>query len=949
MLADRSDRSDARAALRAFYGRHRNGIWVGALGLSLLGLATSLLVAFGASDAAVVETARSVALLALIAVGVSLLGCGELLRDGRIAARQLTRLQARQRAAEDLAALGSWDYDLARHAFAWSAGACELFGFDIEEPPTALREFVAAIHPEDRPRWVDAHRRAAREGREARVAFRFQRSDRRTVWVRSVARAERRQDRRIVSLSGIVQDVTSMRTLATRLRRSEAKYRDLTEISTDWYWESDTQHRFAYLSPSAASTLGRLTDAAVGRTRRELGAAGSTQVDWDGHEAALSAHAPFDDFVYRTLGPGGDLIWISESGRPLFDARGEFGGYRGIGRNVTRERHQYLALEIERELAEAMREQVGPDQVLDTFLRVLCAHAECSAALYLASQGGGERLLLRSRHAASEAAAAIGALSPALLEAGSVEAQVAHAGQPIWIQDLGAHREFARRYAAEAYGARSALIVPVTEEAGSALGVLVLLSRMPMRPDDLGRQLAEISGRMLSLFLKRSSAEERLVHASLHDPLTGIPNRVYLTHQLEGLLRRREPVAVLYVDLDRFKIINDTLGHSMGDQVLVEIARRLRDSIRDEDIAGRIGGDEFTVLLLGLEQPAQVEPIARAMLAAIEKPVVLMNRAYFLSASIGVAMAPRDGTDAKALIRAADAAMYRVKSEGRNDVQFSSGELSDARTEGLQLAAELPLALQRGEVDLYYQPILSIGERRLTGLEALLRWRHPQRGLLLPDRFVPVAEQSNLIRELGAWALERALQDRLAFGLDRFDDAPVCVNVSARQLREEGFLDTLNRQLHGLGFPPHLLRLELTESSLIENPERVVRLIAEIRRLGVQVIIDSFGTGYASLAYLRNLPVDGIKIDRSFVHGLDSDRGNAAIVEAVVTLARKLSLQPMAEGVETTAELRALRELQCEVLQGELISAPLPAAQLRDFAESLPVLRRLHLLHGGQE
>jgi EAL domain-containing protein (putative c-di-GMP-specific phosphodiesterase class I) len=288
-----------------------------------------------------------------------------------------------------------------------------------------------------------------------------------------------------------------------------------------------------------------------------------------------------------------------------------------------------------------------------------------------------------------------------------------------------------------------------------------------------------------------------------------------------------------------------------------------------------------------------------------------------------------------------------VKSEGRNDVRFFAGGMSDERTEQLQLAAELPLAMQRNEIDLFYQPILDVAQRRVVGFEALMRWRHPTRGVLSAEQFVPMAEQSNLIRELGMWAIRRALDDRVALGLDRYDDVAVSVNVSARQVTENGFLADINGLLSQRSVPARLLRLELTESAFIENPDRTATLIAELRRLGVRVIIDNFGTGWASLSYLRNLPVDGIKIDQVFIRDLPADRGNAAIVEAVTTLASRMGFEVMAEGVETAAELKALRAVECDQMQGTLISEPLPFPLLREFLDAIPQVRRMHLVRDG--
>jgi EAL domain-containing protein (putative c-di-GMP-specific phosphodiesterase class I) len=251
-----------------------------------------------------------------------------------------------------------------------------------------------------------------------------------------------------------------------------------------------------------------------------------------------------------------------------------------------------------------------------------------------------------------------------------------------------------------------------------------------------------------------------------------------------------------------------------------------------------------------------------------------------------------------------------------------------------------------GEVDLHYQPILAVGDRTVVGYEALLRWRHPVRGMLMPDKFLPMAEQSNMIREIGLWAIRRALDDRAALGMEKFPELAVSVNISAKQLVEDGFLATLNSLLMERGLPAKVLRLELTESSVIEAHQRNLALIADLRRIGIRVIIDNFGTGYASLSYLKNLPVDGLKIDREFISGLPNDRGNAAIIQSVTTLAAKLGLQAMAEGVETAAEMKALRSFECDQMQGTLISEPLPFDELREFLTTLPNVRQMHLVNG---
>lgn len=892
--------------------------------------------------------ALPVALLSLGILAFMLLNVAEQLAEQRRVVRRLNELQSQYGVAESLAVLGSWVYDIVEDRFYWSDGAFRVFGIEATQPPPSPKAFFICVHPDDQPRWQSAHRRAIKHGAEVRIEFRYTKRGSEQIWVRSVARPETDRNGRVLRICGIVQDITAMRAMAQQLAASEAKFRDLTQLSADWVWETDTDHRLSFISESVVAALGgEWAKAALGKPRWTFRTIDFPKTDWERHKADLVAHRPFEGFEHGLLDPQGNVHLVQLSGRPVFDDTGRFRGYRGVGRAVTRERQQQLLLQLEGEMASIMREQTEPERVITALIITLCGLMGWSGGAHLVQIPGTRALQVRERWGPPALTRMLADL-PAQLPMGedSVEGRAWSTTQAIWLPELSAEPDFAQRYQCARLGVNAAFIAPIRDEHHDALSALLFFSPVGFRAETLLMQLADILSRTLSLYLQRKNAEKRLMHASLHDALTGLPNRVYLTHQLGEALERDQAAAVLYVDLDRYKLINDTLGHSVGDQVLIEVARRFRESIRPGDLAGRIGGDEFILLLKELRDRTEIERIARRVLAAIEKPFVLMNRAYFLSASIGVAVAPEDGRDAHLLIRCADSAMYQVKSEGRNDVRFFTGALSDERNDQLQLGAEFPLALQRGEVDLYYQPVLAVGERRIVGIEGLMRWRHPTRGLLLPEKFLPAAEQSNLVREIGLWAIRRALDDRVALGLDRFEDVAISVNISPRQLAEDGFLAQLNALLAERNVPPSLLRLELTENALIDNSDKTVALLAELRRIGIKVIIDNFGTGYASLSYLKNLPVDGLKIDRTFIRGLPEDRGNAAIIQAITTLAGKLGLQAMAEGVETAAELRALRTYDCDRMQGAFISEPLPLSQLREFLESLPQLRQMHLVTG---
>ncbi|HLT28041.1 MAG TPA: EAL domain-containing protein [Zeimonas sp.] len=938
-----SDIRDAPAARTA--QTRRETIALAAASIAVLAAALAASVAyFGAARSTI---AAACGLAALAAAGSALVLA--LVRRRSSAppsngADAWLRSAKRQNDVERLAGLGSWIHDLQANTLHWSEGAFRLFGIDPASGVPAPKTLLAHIHPADQERWREAHRRAIKAGREVRVEFRWMRPNREVIWVRSLGHPEYDARGELVRMTGIVQDITGMRAMQQQLAASEAKFRDLTHLSSDWIWETDAQHRVSFLSDSIDAVLGSWARTMLGRRRWEIPENDFLSPDWETHRAICEAHKPFENFEFSQIDAQGNVRHLSLSGHPVYDDSGQFIGYRGVGRDITREKQQRMLLELEGDVAAIMREQTEPQRVITAILITVCGKLGWIGGVHLARAGRG--LHARERWGYPAFTRAIAALPDEIpLDEGGIEEQCWRQGRDGWVTDLASYPSFVARYHTRAIGANAAFVAVLRDEHGRPSSLLLFLAPVAFRGESFLREVADMLSRTLSLYLQRQAAERRLTYASLHDALTGLPNRAHLLQQLDARLRAGQRAALLYVDLDRYKLINDTLGHSAGDQALIEVARRLNEAVGARNVVGRMGGDEFVALLSPPGTRDEVERLARTILASIERPLVLSNRAYFLSASIGVAFAPEDAADAQSLIRCADAAMYQVKSAGRNDVQFFAGGVSDLRAEQLQLVAELPQAILRGEIDLHYQPIMNIGERRVVGFEGLMRWRHPTRGLLMPDQFLPAAEQSHAIREIGLWTIRRALDDRVRLGIDAYPEVAVSVNVSARQLSEDGFLAALNESMLERRFPPRLLRLELTESAFIENPERTVMLIGELRRLGVRVIIDNFGTGYASLSYLKNLPVDGLKIDRAFVENLPEDRGNAAIVQAITAMAAKLGMQAMAEGVETAAELRELRTLDCDQVQGTLISEPLPFAELAEFLEALPTLRRMHLVH----
>ena len=440
--------------------------------------------------------------------------------------------------------------------------------------------------------------------------------------------------------------------------------------------------------------------------------------------------------------------------------------------------------------------------------------------------------------------------------------------------------------------------------------------------------------------MQRVAQEERIRHQAYHDPLTALPNRTRFAESLTEALRRAKrahwQLGLLFVDLDNFKRVNDSLGHDAGDRLLLLAAERIRGSIREADMLFRMGGDEFTVLLEDVHGPEEAAHVAQRMLEAIGEPLQLQHHELSVSASIGIALYPRDDLTGERLVKSADTAMYRAKELGRNRYAFFAPQMNERMEQQMLMEAALRRALKRGEFRVYYQPRISVATGRAIGAEALLRWRHPEWGIIEPARFVPLLEESGLIVPVGAWVLAEAC--RQARGWQEAD-APlrVSVNLSSRQFRSDALVETVAGALRESGLAPHLLELELTESVLIEDVERAMDIMRRLKAIGTAISIDDFGTGYSSLGYLQRFPIDSLKIDRSFVRDLATSAKDAAIVDAIAALARSLGLGLVAEGVEEPAQAELLRARHCSELQGFLFSRPLPA---EDLAEAL--LRQYH-------
>jgi len=433
---------------------------------------------------------------------------------------------------------------------------------------------------------------------------------------------------------------------------------------------------------------------------------------------------------------------------------------------------------------------------------------------------------------------------------------------------------------------------------------------------------------------ERAAQEERIRHQAYHDALTGLPNRASFTEHLEEAMRRAKragwPLAILFLDLDLFKRVNDSMGHDAGDRLLRVAAERIRRAVREADLLFRMGGDEFTVLLEDVRGPEEAAMVASRVLEAIAEPLSLQHHEIAVTSSIGIALYPRDDAVGERLVKAADTAMYRAKELGRNRYAFFAPEMNERVESQMAIEAALRRALKNEEFALYFQPRICAATGRATAAEALLRWKHPEWGLVEPARFVPLLEETGLIVPVGAWVLAEACRQAQAWQAAGLAPLRVSVNLSSRQFRSEALCDAVSEALRASGLSPQLLELELTESLLVENVEHAMGVMGRLKAIGTALSIDDFGTGYSSLGYLKRFPIDSLKIDRSFVRDIATSPKDAAIVKAISALARSLGLGLTAEGVEEPWQVEFLRARHCTEMQGFLFSRPLPVEALRE-------------------
>lgn len=714
---------------------------------------------------------------------------------------------------------------------------------------------------------------------------------------------------------------------AEQLRRASQKLEALIAASPLAIIVRDTQGRIEKWNTAAERIFGWREGEVLGREVPYL-LPGQEEEGLDNRKRILNGEY-FSDVEAVRRRKDGTLLNVSISAAPVRDITGNPISYLTMHADVTERRRIEQKQSLQSEITVLLAEAEAAEEVIPKVLQTMCESLDC---LY------GARWVLDTRDMSLHCVESWCASAPGVEEfrrtsvgrverlgkPGGVNRRVWATGAPVWLSDLASETTVFRRQPALKAGLHSAFACPILV-GGEFYGVLEFFGRH-VRPRDEGvLQLVQTISSQIGQFIARKQAERDLQFVANHDALTGLLNRVMFSQRLQQALaqaqRHKRQIAVLFIDLDGFKFINDTLGHDTGDALLVEIAGRLRDSLREGDTIGRMGGDEFVVLIEESSGPGQIMEVARKLLETLARPFMMHGKDLQVTASIGIAVHNQGGRDAQTLIKNADIAMYRAKDQGKNNFQFYSTEMSSHLAEHLSLETSLRQAVERNELALLYQPRIDIGDGRVTGVEALVRWQHPTQGLINPAEFVPFAEDAGLFGMIGDWVLHTACEQARTWQKQELPPLRMSVNLSMSQFRHESLVQRVREALHNAGIEADRLELEITESMLMRNAERAVRQLTQLKGIGVHIALDDFGIGYSSLGYLRRFPLDTVKIDRSLIHDLSGNADAAGVARAVVAMAHSLDLRVTAEGVETREQWEFLRDIGCDEMQGNYFSA----------------------------
>jgi diguanylate cyclase (GGDEF)-like protein/PAS domain S-box-containing protein len=815
-------------------------------------------------------------------------------------------VEASLQQAQRIAKLGSWTWDVTANVHWWSDELYRMLQIDRATESRPFERYREMIHQADRA-WIDeGAARIARgdavEARDVRVVL----PDGTQKILHSEGAAAVDVAGEVVQLHGTLQDVTEQRATEAALRLTEMRYREAQRLAKIGNWEWDLTTNTSWWSEELYRILEEnpITYAATFDNFLAKVHPEDRQILIDGQKriaAGSNAYAPTES---RLVFWDGREKRVEQLVQARIDGQGKPIAIVGSVHDITERR----ALESKLRESEARYSStvelaaVGIAHVAANGRFIWCNSRFCEMLGY-----DEDELLERTIRDVSH---------PDDVRLADHDRSRMHEGE---IASLTVEKRYLRRDGAT---------------------IWVRITGAPRRAPD-GSLLYDVS--IVEDITVRKTAEDKVQYLATHDELTGLPNRTLfgelLQHAIDAAKRHDRKCAVLFIDLDRFKIVNDSLGHEAGDLLLEEVAGRLRRCIRESDVVGRLGGDEFVVLLNELQDIEAAAETAKRVLASLHAPIMIMEHECRVTGSIGIASYPNDARDAAMLMKHADMAMYLAKEEGKNNFQFYSADMTPLSVEHLELEVRLANALQRGEFSLQYQPRVDIATGEIRGVEALLRWWNPDLGTMSPAQFIPLAEDTGLIVAIGKWVLRTACEQNVAWQKRGLPSVVMSVNLSPRQFKDAALLSDIAGTLAETGMAPELLELEITEGMIMQHVDMASEKAAAMKELGIKLAIDDFGTGYSSLSQLKRFPIDTLKIDRAFVRDIPQSADDTAITKAVVSLGKGLGVRVVAEGVETAAQYQFLRDNGCDEMQGFFFSRPCHPDALADLLKKTPKLR----------
>ncbi len=838
----------------------------------------------------------------------------------------LAASESRFRQTFELAASGIAHVDLAGHFTDANRKLCDMLGYFESE--LIGRSVKDISHPDDRDK-TDPERERMRRGEVPSVQLekRYLRKDGSVLWVNLTVALARNSVGEPEHEIAIMEDITERKQKEATLQR----FRTALDFSADMVFLFDLDAgRLLDFNDTACKQLGYTRGELLKKRARDIRPDASTGT-LQREMSELSGLAGQTNTVLTEYRRKDGTTFPVESRRSLIDTpqgRVLVVNSRDLSERLSAEKRRAAQARYQKKisrLGQAALTKRNPAELVAKAVQSVLEGLGGGAVAYL-ERGSGEREMVLRRVAGLGSTSTDSAV--ARIEPDSLLAPLFESSDPLvlngpWKEGLPLPFEWLRRY-----GSLAAVPVPAD---GGPRGVLCAMAEAPgaLGPEEARFLTAAAS--MVSAALHRLDSEARLAYLAQFDPLTGLPNRTLLADRFSLMIvqarRRGVSLGVLFIDLDDFKLINDTQGHAAGDELLQETAKRLQSTLRDGDTVARISGDEFAVVLADLAKPDDAALVAQKIIDRLAAPATIRGQEMVVTASIGIATFPADGDNAEALLGAADAAMYRAKQAGRNAFQFFTADINTRTRARAQMGLELRRALERREFSLHYQPKIDLSNGQPCGAEALLRWNHPERGRVAPVEFIPVLEETGLIVPVGEWVLKRACEDLKHWQRLGAPAMPVAVNLSARQFRQHDLEQRIRAIVSAAGIDPSLIELEITESQLMHDPDHAIRVLHALGAAGVRIAIDDFGTGYSSLAYLTRFPLASLKIDRSFVADVMDDEADATIVRTIVEMAHTLGFTVIAEGVELDSQATFLRTLGCEQAQGFLFARPMPAEE----------------------